>query len=87
MGFSKILFKKVPREENVCANLSSKLSVGEPMETLQKKKKKKALLGKFISLKSVDDWTQPIKDFILYEKLPDDEKQARKFAQFLQNMF
>lgn len=26
------------------------------------------------------DWTQPIKDFILHEKLPDDDKQARKIC-------
>lgn len=27
---------------------------------------------------SIEDWTQPIKDFILEEKLPNDEKIARK---------
>lgn len=78
-GFQQILFQKLPCEENVRADILSKLSVGEPMEgTWMESLQEKCISNEIGVLELSEDWTQPMKDFILEEKLPEEEKQARK---------
>lgn len=49
---------------------------GTWIESLQEKN----IAWEFYVIEPGDDWTQPIKDFILHEKFPDDEKEARKIC-------
>lgn len=57
----------------------SKLSVGEPMEgTWLVSLQEKSIAEDICVTDITKDWTQPIKDYILEEKLASDEKIARK---------
>lgn len=77
--FQQILFEKVPRKENVYADMFSKLNAGEPTEGTWVKSLQEKSISTLVSMVEVKyNWTQPIKDFILEEKLPDDEKLVRK---------
>lgn len=70
-GFQQILFEEVLREENMHAGESLE---GTSIEFLQEKSISKS----FCTVEVKEDWTQPINDFFLKEKLPEDEKLARK---------
>ncbi|KAI5652622.1 hypothetical protein M9H77_29809 [Catharanthus roseus] len=77
-GFQQNLFEKIPQEENVCADMLSKLSSGKPIEGTWMESLQEKCVSKEVGVMELsENWTQPIKDFILEEKRLEDEKQAR----------
>lgn len=71
-------FEKVPREQITKADMLSKLSAREPIErTWIESLLEKSISKDICMINVVKNWTTPIREFILHEKLPDDQIQAR----------
>lgn len=86
--FSQNSFEKVPREENVHAERLSKLSAREPMEGIWLDSLQEKSINREIYLTyAVEDWTQPIKDFILHGIHQMMIKWLGKFVPLLLDMF
>ncbi|KAI5658790.1 hypothetical protein M9H77_27583 [Catharanthus roseus] len=71
--FSKVQFEKVPKEQNTRADMLSKLNAGDHIDgTWLESLSKKSIDMDVCMIEEVDNWKNPIQDFILNEKLPDD---------------
>lgn len=77
LEFIRINFENVPREQNTKADMLSKLSAREPIKgTCMESLSVKSINTDICMAEVVKDWTIPIREYILNEKLPDDQKHA-----------
>lgn len=75
----KCQLRKVPRKQNTKADILSKLSAGKPLEGTWIESLSRKSINKDVSMADmVNDWTTSIREFVLHEKLLDNQIQARK---------